>query len=163
MAARADLSRVRVDTLDDVQPLGRHLVLVFREFELEVVAALHRAGYDDLSESDLAMLRFIDPSGSRAVDVARLAGITKQGAGKALRSLEERGYLARRDDAHDSRAWRIGFTRKGEGMIRIAIDEIRRIERRYVRLLGARRLREMKHSLRALFADHCDRREKVSP
>jgi len=53
MAARADLSRVRVDTLDDVQPLGRHLVLVFREFELEVVAALHRAGYDDLSESEL--------------------------------------------------------------------------------------------------------------
>lgn len=161
--AAADLSRLRVDALDELQPLGRHLVLVFREFEREVLAALHADGYDDLTDADLAMLRFIAPQGSRAVDVARLAGITKQGAGKALRDLERRGYLARRDDATDSRAWRIVFTRKGQALISKAIDEIRTIEQRYAKLIGAERLREMKQSLRHLFADHCERRKKEQP
>lgn len=154
MAAHPDLPKLLVDQLDDLQPLGRHLILVFREFELEVLDALHREGYDDLTESDLEILCFIGPAGSRAVDVARLAGMTKQGAGKAISSLEARGYVARRDDTRDSRAWLVVFTRKGEAVIGRAIDDIRRIERRYARLVGPKRLHDMKQALQRLLADH---------
>lgn len=157
MTAR-ELGRVRVERLDAVQPLGRHLILVFREFELELLAALHSAGYTDLTQSDLNMLRFINPAGSRAVDVARLAGITKQGAGKALADLAQRGYITRRDDRDDARAKVIVLTRKGRRLIGRAIDDIRRIERRYAGLVGARRLQDMKRLLRVLFADHRERK-----
>lgn len=94
------------------------------------------------------------------MDVARLAGMTKQGAGKAIAHLEARGYVSRRDDARDARAWVIVFTRRGEALIGKAIDEIRRVERRYARLVGAGRLHEMKHALRVLFADHLARKQR---
>lgn len=158
MPGRSLLSRVRVDTLDDVQPLGRHLVLVFREFELEVLEALHRAGYPDLTAADLEVLRFIKPEGSRAVDVARLAGISKQGIAKALTSLEARGYLRRQADALDSRAKVIAFTRAGERLMTKAIEAIRRVEHRYERLLGRRRIQDLKRLLTRLFNDHQQRR-----
>lgn len=148
------LSRVRVDALDDAQPLGRYLILVFREFELEVLGALRQAGYTDLSPADLDILRFIKPDGSRAADVAQLAGITKQGVAKALTSLEERGYLRRRADGADSRAKVIEFTRAGETLIAKAIDAIRRVEHRHERLLGRRKMQDLKQMLRRLFDDH---------
>ena len=146
MAGRSPLSRIRVDTLDEAQPLGRCLILVFREFELEVLDALHAAGYADLTPADLDILRFIKPDGSRAVDIARLAGITKQGVAKALTDLEARGYVRRRADAADSRAKVVEFTRAGETLIGKAIEAIRRVEHRYERLL------------RRLFDDHQERR-----
>jgi len=152
--ARSTLSRIRVDTLDDVQPLGRHLVLVFREFELEVLDVLQRAGYADLTTADLDILRFIKPDGSRAVDIARLAGISKQGVAKALTGLEARGYIRRRADAGDSRARVIEFTRAGEAMIARAIEAIRRVEHRYERLLGRRRMQDVKRVLGRGVDDH---------
>lgn len=157
MTARSALSRVRVDALDELQPLGRHLVLVFREFEIEVLAALRAAGYADLTPSDLDILRFVDPGGGRATDIARLAGITKQGVAKALADLEARGYVTRRPDPHDARAKLVVFTRKGQALIARAIDHIRGIEQRYARLLGARRVGDMKQMLRTLFDDHRSR------
>jgi DNA-binding MarR family transcriptional regulator len=158
MPARPLLSRIRVDTLDDVQPLGRHLVLVFREFELEVLDALQQAGYPDLTAADLDILRFIKPGGSRAADIAQLAGITKQGVAKALTDLEARGYIRRRADAGDSRAKVIEFTRAGEALITKAIESIRRVEHRYERLIGRRRMQDMKRLLRQLFDDHQERK-----
>ena len=155
---RSPLSRIRVDALDEAQPLGRHLVLVFREFELEVLGALHAAGYADLTAADLDILRFIKPDGSRAGDLARLGGITKQGVAKALTDLEARGYVRRRPDAADSRAKVVEFTRSGEALITKAIEAIRRVEHRYERLLGRRRMHDMKRALRQLFDDHQERR-----
>ncbi len=160
MAPGEPVSRVRVDELDEAQPLGRHLILVFREFELEVLDALHEAGYHDLTAADLDILRFIKPGGSRAQDVARLAGITKQGVAKAVSDLESRGYVRRRADAADSRAKVIAFTRSGESLIGTAIDAIRRIEHRYQRIVGTRRVHELKRALRALFHDHRERRAR---
>lgn len=159
MAGPSALARVRVDALDDVQPLGRHLVLVFRAFETEVLAALRDDGYGDLTQADLDILRFVAPAGSRAVDIARLAGITKQGVAKALDDLEERGYVSRRPHPRDSRAKVVVFTRTGRALIEKAIAHIRGIEQRYARLLGARRLHEMKAMLRALLDDHRQRKD----
>lgn len=161
MPSRASLSRIRVDTLDDVQPLGRHLVLVFREFEDELLRALRGDGYDDVKQSDFDVLRFIAPEGSRAVDIARLAGISKQGMAKALDDLERRGYIARRADPHDSRAKLVVFTKDGEKLIGNSIAHIRRVEQRYAKLLGPNRLRDIKEMLRALFDDHRGRKVNV--
>jgi DNA-binding MarR family transcriptional regulator len=158
MAGTADLARIRVDDVDEAQPLGRYLILLFRAFEIEVLEALRAGGYTDLTEADLDILRFISPEGSRAVDVARLAGITKQGAGKAVHDLERRGYLKRRNHREDSRAKLIAFTPKGRIVIGKAIEVIGGIERRYARLLGARHVQELKRSLRLLLDDHRQRK-----
>ena len=32
----------KVDSLDEVQPLGRHLILLFKAFETELLSSLHR-------------------------------------------------------------------------------------------------------------------------
>ena len=160
MTRRARLDRIRVDSLDELQPLGRHLILVFREFEMEVLEALHADGYTDLTPADLDILRFIKPDGTRAVDVARLAGISKQGVAKALGTLEARGYVRRRAHTGDSRAKVIEFTRAGEALIGKAIDAIRRVEQRYERLIGRQQAHDMKRLLRKLFDDHAERRVK---
>ena len=160
MPASAELSRVRVNAVDG-QPLGRHLILLFHEFEQELLEALRQDGYVDLTEADLDILRFVSPEGSRAVDIAQLAGITKQGVGKAVADLEQRGYLVRRDHREDSRAKHTVSTPKGRTVIGTAIDVIHAIERRYTKLLGARKVQDLKRSLSLLLDDH--RKRKATP
>ena len=152
------LHLIRVDELDPAQPLGRHLILLFRAFEDELLE--HLGDYPDVTPSDLQVLRFVRPEGSQAVEIARLAGITKQGAGKAIHSLEDRGYLVRHPDPDDSRAKRIMFTERGEALISRMITVITDIEHRYATLLGPDQLTALKDTLKMLFEDHQNRRTK---
>lgn len=147
-------SRIRVDSLDEIQPLGRHLILLFDAFERDLLDGLHAKGFGDITRADLEQLRYIRPEGSRAADVSRLAGVTKQAVGKAMGSLQARGYVSRASDAADSRAKVIEFTPAGRRLIRAAIGIIERMERRYAELLGERELGDLKAKLRTLFADH---------
>lgn len=152
---RASLvSAIRVDAVDDRQPLGRHLILLFRAFEDEVLGALARLGYRDLTAADLNVIRFVRPEGSQAVEIARLAGISKQAVGRTVLSLQERGYLRRSTDASDARSKVIAFSPRGVRLLGAAIEAIRSIDARYERVLGAAGLARLRRDLAALLETH---------
>jgi DNA-binding MarR family transcriptional regulator len=132
------------------QPLGRFLILLFRKFEDELLESLSAANYQDISSSDLNVLRNIESQGKPMVEIARLSGVTKQAISKQVRSLIDRGYL--RLDAHDSdkRAVLVRFSTKGEAMIRTVITIIAKIEVRYSGHLGVRNFKKLKQDLLSL-------------
>jgi DNA-binding MarR family transcriptional regulator len=154
MKHKYDLSNLKVDDLDQNQPLGRFLILLFREFESEVISDLQKKGVRDISGADLNILRFIKPSGSQAVEIARLVGISKQAVGKLIESLEKRRIVRRKIDPIDGRAFVIFFTSRGENLIQEIIEIISRIETRYRILLGGEEYLKLKAQLKTLFDDH---------
>jgi len=148
------LNQIRVDSLDAYQPLGRYLILLFRAFERDLITALQQAGFDDVSEADLHILRFVRPEGSTAKDITALAGISKQAVGKTLAGLEAAGYLQRQPHGADGRARLITFTPRGEALLWAAINHIGSVEQIYAAQLGAERFNELKTMLATLLHWH---------
>src|SRR5689334_24600888 len=78
---------------------------VLRELEGRVYAALRaRPGFEKLRPAYLAVMRNMNPHGSRITDIARRAGLTKQAIGLLVRDLEAAGYVEVVDDPSDARA-----------------------------------------------------------
>lgn len=148
------LDQIRVDSLDAHQPLGRYLILLFRAFERDLITALQQAGFDDVSEADLQILRFVRPEGSTAKEITALAGISKQAVGKTLASLESTGYLQRQPHAADGRARLVTFTPRGEALLWAAIGHIAGVEQAYATQLGAERFGDLKAMLATLLHLH---------
>ncbi len=139
--------RIEADELNSAQPLGRYLVVLFRQFEDELAAELHARGHRDLLVTDFNILRFISPEGSSAQTLARLAGVTKQAISQQLAHLEKRGLCRREADPNDLRAKRIRFTAKGRRVIEDAIRVTEKIEARQAAVLGQTSFEKLKEQL----------------
>jgi hypothetical protein len=85
---RLDQRKLLVDRVDEYQPLGRYLVLLFRPFEDDLVGRLRVFGYLDVSPTDLNVLRFVRPTGSTSVEIAKLASVSRQGIAKSIAAIE---------------------------------------------------------------------------
>ncbi len=84
--------------------IGRLLQLALRDFQTRCAEKLHARGYTQLSATHLTILSYIDPEGTRIVNLAERAGMTKQSMGDLIRELEKQGYVERSPDPHDKRA-----------------------------------------------------------
>lgn len=142
-----DQITIRSADLNLQQPLGRFLITLFRQFEDELVEELRKRGYRSVIASDFNVLRFVDPQGISAVEIARLAGITKQAVSKQIAKLERAGFLKRKAHPTDQRARIVVFTKKGEKLLTNAIVIIQAIEDRYISLIGAREVNRLKKKL----------------
>lgn len=133
------------------QPLGRFLIVLFRQFEDELMAELSKKGHRTVSAADLNVLRHIDPKGISANRIAELAGVTKQAISKQIGKLEKEGLIKREVDTEDQRAQQIVFTKKGEKLIYDSIAIIEKIENRFANVLGgSRQLEKVKSTLNSL-------------
>lgn len=74
-------------------------------------------GFADLRPAHSAVLRNIDVAGSRVVDLAERAGMTKQSMAYLTDSLEKLGYVAIAPDPDDRRAKRVTLTARGEAAV----------------------------------------------
>src|SRR5215470_5077815 len=91
---------------------GRQIGALLRVPFLTVVDRIYNglvaAGFDDIARAHLAVFRHIDQTtGSRLIDLAEEAQISKQSMDYLVDHLEERGYVVRAADPHDKRAKRI--------------------------------------------------------
>ncbi len=145
-----DIDKILVDRVDEQQPLGRHLLVLFRSFENELLRRLAIEGVRDVSIADLQILHFVRPQGSCATEIGRLAGISKQAVGKTVSSLKRRGYLLVRRSTLDGRSHRIVFSAQGLRLVTTAIAIIREIEKAYMAAVGAKRFVELKSTLAEL-------------
>jgi DNA-binding MarR family transcriptional regulator len=145
-----DPRRILVDDVDQDQPLGRFLILLFRAFEDDLVNRLKLDGYEDVGPTDLNVLRFVRPKGSTSVEIAKLAGITKQAVAKNIAIIEAKGYLKRQQNAKDGRSQLIMFTPKGMRLLESCILAIAHIEKTYEKKIGKRVFADLKLTLTQL-------------
>lgn len=150
MKKNLDPNLLLVDAVDQYQPLGRFLILLFREFEDDLVRRLEREGYKDVSTVDLNVLRFVRPTGSTSIEIAKLAGVSKQAIAKSIASIEAKGYIKRRENADDGRSQIIVFTAKGMRLLQTSIAAIAQIESIYEAKLGKKSFADLKSSLAQL-------------
>jgi DNA-binding MarR family transcriptional regulator len=112
-----------------------------------VVEGLAAAGFDDLTPAHTAVFQHIEADGTRLVDLAARAQMTKQSMGYLVDQLERRGYVERRPDPTDRRATLVVLTDRGWAEVRAALAVIAGIERRWARALGRERMEQLRELL----------------
>lgn len=104
--------------------LGRWLALASQRFDARVLALManndqmplalsNLAARGHLTASHIHITRHLALGGSRLTELARLAGISKQGMGKLVDQCAAWGLVQRQSDPHDARARLVVFTATG--------------------------------------------------
>lgn len=127
--------------------VGLLMFIASRDVETRVVAAMRRAGVDDITLAQARVAARIGPHGTRLTDLAEQAQVTKQTATALVDRLEAAGYVERVPDPTDGRARLVRLTDKAATLLPIARAEEAQIEREWEAHLGARRMRELREAL----------------
>lgn len=110
---------------------------------------LHAAGFSDLVEAHLLVLRYPGPHGRRPSDLAASTGMTRQAVNYLLGQLEKAGYLTRRGDSDgdDQRSRRIDLTARGHAAFHAIQDAMSGIEAELTRELGPAQMTQLRNLL----------------
>lgn len=127
--------------------VGRLLNNAISRFEGRILQLMAQAGHDGFSLSHITVTRNLDIEGTRATELARRAGITKQSMGELISQLETSGIVARRPDPTDRRSRIVYFTPSGVAWLHAFRDALSQAEAEMRAVLGARRLDSLKHAL----------------
>ncbi|WP_249124472.1 MarR family winged helix-turn-helix transcriptional regulator [Saccharopolyspora erythraea] len=137
----------RMTSDPDLVALSARLLFALQR---ELFDTLAERGYDDLTPRHGAVLAYLDESGLRASELARLSGQHKQIIGTIVDELEALGYVERRPDPADRRAKLVVPTERGRAEQREADAVIAAIEHRHARALPPQRYARFKDDLRAV-------------
>lgn len=100
--------------------------------------------------SHTSLLPHIDLEGTRAVDLSKRLGISKQAVGQLVRELEEMGMVERRPDPSDGRAWLVVFSEKGREGLLDGLEVLRRMQTEIEEALGGARVVRLLEDLQCL-------------
>ncbi|HEY3670722.1 MAG TPA: MarR family transcriptional regulator [Acidimicrobiia bacterium] len=109
-----------------------------------IFADLHAAGFSDLAEAHMAVLRYPGPQGRRPSDLAVELGMSKQAVNYLLGALEQTGYVRRAHDPDDKRSRRIELTDRGEAVRQTIRATVADIEAELATELGARAFEQLR-------------------
>jgi DNA-binding MarR family transcriptional regulator len=126
--------------MDDEQQanLGVLLFIPYRYTEDRMFQAVQDAGFDDWTLAQCRVFQRISPDGSRLVDLAEQAQMTKQSAGVMVDQLESLGYVRRVPDPTDGRARLIMIEERGRRAIEVATATVDGIFSEWKEYLGTR-------------------------
>ena len=116
--------------------MGHILETAARLFNERALRAVHDAGYSEVRETWLALIRHLEPEGVRSSVLADRLNRSRQAAGQLVSDLERLGYLERVPDPTDGRAKLVRMTVRGEGARRAGIEASKRLERALACELG---------------------------
>lgn len=123
--------------------------LLRRPFEVllkRVYQELAESGFPDIRPAHSSVFRTIGAGGSRIVDLASRAGMTKQSMAYLVEDLRSRGYLELVADPSDGRAKLARLSERGEAVQHRAMAISRRMEQQWAEQLAPgemARLREI--------------------
>jgi DNA-binding MarR family transcriptional regulator len=126
------------------------LLAGFRTLIEALHAELARQGHPHARPAHGFVLQAVGRDGVTASELGRRLGVSKQAAGKTVDRLEKLGYVTRAGDEHDARRKTIRLTENGVDLLArsaVIFDDLRA---RWVRTLGAAKVRELETSLRAV-------------
>jgi DNA-binding MarR family transcriptional regulator len=127
--------------------IGAMLRVPAQAIHHRLVHDLNKAGFGDLSLPHIAVLQYPGPDGVRPGKLAERAGMSKQAMNQLLRSLEELGYITRRDESAGSRARIVRFTNRGHLVFLRIMQILREVEREWSVTLGAKEFAQLKKLL----------------
>ena len=134
----------------DQQPnLGVLLFIPLRFMEQAVLDELKAHGHD-MPLNQARVFARIGPQGSRLVDLARAAQVSKQTIGTIVDQLQQAGYVERRPDPIDGRSRLVVITDRGQQLIELTAPVVQRIEAAWEAHLGKNRARQLREALTAL-------------
>ena len=93
---------------------GVYLRILWDELRYNLETQLKENGYDDISPSHGWIFYNTEEEGSRIIDLAAKAKITKQSMSVLVAQLENGGYVKKTPDLNDKRAWLLVLTAKGK-------------------------------------------------
>jgi DNA-binding MarR family transcriptional regulator len=126
---------------------GVLLFIAYRAAEQRILAAVHAAGFTDVTLAQARVLARVGPNGTRLTDLAAQAQVTKQTAGHLVDELQRRGYVQRVPDSTDGRARLIAFGPRGREALPVAEAAEREMEAEWTAHLGAARARQLREAL----------------
>ncbi|HWU60138.1 MAG TPA: MarR family transcriptional regulator [Microbacteriaceae bacterium] len=138
--------------MDDEQraSLGVLLFIPYRYTEDRMFQAVQDAGFDDWTLAQCRVFQRISPDGSRLVDLAEQAQMTKQSAGVMVDQLERLGYVRRVPDPTDGRARLIVIEERGRRAIEVATATVEGIFAEWKEYLGTRNFAQLQQILEQL-------------
>ena len=126
---------------------GVLLFVAYRAMEEQVLAAVHAAGFTDLTLAQTRVLARIGPDGTRLTDLAAQAQVTKQTAGHLVDELERHGYVTREPDPTDGRARLVTLGPRARRARPVADAAERRTEADWEAHLGPRLAGQLRQAL----------------
>lgn len=110
-------------------------------------SALHEAGFKDVRPAHGRVLRYIAADGSRVIELAERAQMTKQSMGELVNYLRRRGYVEMVPDPSDGRAKLVRLTAQGLRLYEMLVSLSREFEKQCARVLGVKRWRMFRLAL----------------
>ncbi len=129
---------------------GQLLFKAARLFNERAVAKIQSLNQGQLRVAHTQLLPHIGLEGTRATDLAKKVGISKQAVGQLVDDLVEMGLLERMADPEDRRAQKIGFTEKGKQALLHGITVLSDIETELAEEVGKTKLKGLHDGLAAL-------------
>jgi DNA-binding MarR family transcriptional regulator len=118
--------------------LGPSLRRAWIGYHLKLLAEMKAAGFAETGFPDGRILRIcLRAEQATIAQIGRELGITRQGAGKAVASLRDRGYLKLEDSPADGREKIVSLTGQAEAYLDAHRKAARRIERELRAVVGA--------------------------
>lgn len=122
---------------------------------------LHERGFHDIDTPHLNLLLFPGPEGLKPTELAARMSASKQSVNHLLGQLERSGYLERRGHPHDLRSKRIHITPRGRTVAVTIREAVEQVEREWAALIGAKRLEQLRETLRELSEASRSRSEEI--
>jgi len=132
--------------------IGALLRMAREDLQVQLIAGLDAAGFDDLREVHRGALTYPPIDGLRPSELAARMDRSKQHANDVIRVLEDRGYVTLEPDPHDRRARVIRLTGRGWAMYDEGARISERIGRRWAEQIGEERFAALEDALRAVVA-----------
>jgi DNA-binding MarR family transcriptional regulator len=141
--------------------MGRLLLIVFSEFEAKVFQQLEREGDGGVRRVHFHVLRHVDyDTGTRLVELARRAGITKGAMGQLASECQRLGFVEIQPDRTDRRAKMVTFSRRGRDIMDRLGKILNHVERDFARRVGSRRYQDLLTTLALLRDEIVRERER---
>jgi DNA-binding MarR family transcriptional regulator len=125
----------------------------FRHLADSAGSELLRRGYPELRPSQEFPLRAIAGGADSASELGRRLSVSKQAAAKVISLLEERGYVARIDDAGDSRPKLLSVTPLGHEVMAQGEAIFEDLRAAWARKIGQSELDRLQRNLSTLVRD----------
>ena len=122
--------------MEDYINTGAYLRVLWDELRSNMEQQLKEKGFTDISPSHGWIFHNTKKEGTRITELAAIAKITKQSMSSLAAQLEEAGYVNKKLDPGDKRAWLLVLTPKGEKVRQAGYDINYSFEKRWEQKLG---------------------------
>jgi DNA-binding MarR family transcriptional regulator len=108
-----------------------------RALQADMVRTAHLRGHRELKPAHNSVFATLAEEGSRAIDMAERAGITRQSMGEVIREMVGLGILEMRPDPEDRRAKLVTYSEHGRAVAADGYGHLVELEQRFKAEFGA--------------------------